>query len=238
MGPTRRAVTTLVCLLLVTQSASFGPVNAAATPGSHPAGEVAADSAPRSPATEEPAPLAVQTTFDNFNRTVAAGWGVSSSGVGWNSNTSVQGLCPSYSTSVDGQVGKIARINTGSCIPFMAASAGNGPWKQLPAWTFTGRFRAPPTLLPAEGGLLIGIRRRAISRSLRAADNVIEEVLPRGDLVIGKMDDLAQATGWRVGDYTLNLPPLPPAQGVGSRTAHDCRRPLTKACRSETSRLR
>jgi hypothetical protein len=153
MGPTRRAVTTLVCLLLVTQSASFGPVNAAATPGSHPAGEVAADSAPRSPATEEPAPLAVQTTFDNFNRTVAAGWGVSSSGVGWNSNTSVQGLCPSYSTSVDGQVGKIARINTGSCIPFMAASAGNGPWKQLPAWTFTGRFRAPPTLLPAEGGL-------------------------------------------------------------------------------------
>jgi hypothetical protein len=75
MGPTRRAVTRLVCLLLVTQSASFGPVNAAATPGSYPAGEVVADSAPRSPVTEEPAPLAVQTTFDNFNRTVAAGWG-------------------------------------------------------------------------------------------------------------------------------------------------------------------
>jgi len=34
-----------------------------------------------------------------------------------------------------------------------------------------------------------------------------------GGLVIGKMDDLAKATGWRIGDHTLNLPKLPPGPG-------------------------
>ena len=31
-----------------------------------------------------------------------------------------------------------------------------------------------------------------------------------GGLVIGKLDDLANPSGWRTGDYTLHLPPRPP----------------------------
>lgn len=34
-----------------------------------------------------------------------------------------------------------------------------------------------------------------------------------GGLVIGKLEDLAKDTGWRSGDHTLNLPPLPPGPG-------------------------
>jgi len=42
-----------------------------------------------------------------------------------------------------------------------------------------------------------------------------------GGLVIGKMDDLGKSTGWRVGDHTLHLPPLPPGPGRWEQNARE-----------------
>lgn len=56
----------------------------------------------------------------------------------------------------------------------------------------------------------LGAGRRLLGASGDAARAVDD--LP-GGLVIGKMDDLAKPTGWRAGDHTLNLPPLPKGPG-------------------------
>ena len=55
---------------------------------------------------------------------------------------------------------------------------------------------------------------------VRGVDNVIDAG-QSGGLVIGKMDDLGRATGWRPGDHALHLPPLPPGPGRWEQNARE-----------------
>ena len=97
---------------------------------------------PTPPATdrEPPTPTFPSIVLDDFNRTVAAGWGTSSSGVAWvdnsfreNGRTSAEA---GNAISVDGSAG---RIDYGGQEPvFMLTD--DGPWQE-PAWSMTGRFR-------------------------------------------------------------------------------------------------
>jgi hypothetical protein len=54
--------------------------------------------------------------------------------------------------------------------------------------------------------------------AIRAAERAAAE--KEGGLVIGKMQDLEKAIGWRTGDFTLNLPKLPAG---GERWAQNAR---------------
>lgn len=47
----------------------------------------------------------------------------------------------------------------------------------------------------------------------KVADAARGGAAEEGGLVIGKMDDLGRATGWRSGDHMLHLPKLPPGPG-------------------------
>jgi len=80
-------------------------------------------------------------TFDDFNRTVASGWGTSSSGVDWTDDSFRQNGITSEQAgnamSMDGLNGRMD-LGVGWAI-YMRA--GSGPWEQ-PAWTMTTRFKA------------------------------------------------------------------------------------------------
>jgi RHS repeat-associated protein len=87
-------------------------------------------------------------TFDDFNRTVASGWGTSSSGVDWTDDsfrqTGVTSEQAGNTMSVDGLNG---RLDLGILEPvFMRA--GSGPWQEH-EWTMTARFRF--ATLPSAG---------------------------------------------------------------------------------------
>jgi RHS repeat-associated protein len=56
---------------------------------------------------------------------------------------------------------------------------------------------------------------------LRATYSAQPMVAEEGGLVIGKMDDLAKPFGWRSGDFTLNLPKLPPGPGRWEQNARE-----------------
>jgi ribosomal protein S11 len=55
--------------------------------------------------------------------------------------------------------------------------------------------------------------------AIRAAERAAAE--KQGGLVIGKMQDLAKTTGWREGDFTLNLPKLPPGSERWAQNARE-----------------
>ena len=50
----------------------------------------------------------------------------------------------------------------------------------------------------------------------------------RGGLVIGKLDDLENPTGWRTGDHTLHLPPRPPGPGRWEQNARELQHAIDK----------
>ena len=57
------------------------------------------------------------------------------------------------------------------------------------------------------------------------ATNKIDDA---GGLVIGKLDDVGKPTGWRPGDHTLNLPPLPPEPGRWAQNARELQNAIDK----------
>jgi hypothetical protein len=79
-------------------------------------------------------------TFDDFGRTVASGWGTSSSDVAWTDDSFRQNGRTSEEAgnalAVDGLNGRMD-LGVGEPV-FMRA--GSGPWQQ-PEWTMTARFR-------------------------------------------------------------------------------------------------
>ncbi len=56
----------------------------------------------------------------------------------------------------------------------------------------------------------------------------VEAAAEDGGLVIGKLPDLGKSTGWREGDNTLNLPPLPPGPGRWEQNAQALQRAINQ----------
>jgi hypothetical protein len=55
-----------------------------------------------------------------------------------------------------------------------------------------------------------------------------KEAEEKGGLVIGKMEDLAKSDGWRAGDHTLNLPPLPDGPGQWEQNERELLNAMSK----------
>jgi hypothetical protein len=101
----------------------------------------------RQVAAEPAAPPAAPTvTFDDFNRTVANGWGTSTFGIPW-----VNILSPlSWSMTVDGTAGKMVAttdLESGGGLPpghggsmVAATNSSTVPWRQ-PGWMWTSTFK-------------------------------------------------------------------------------------------------
>jgi YD repeat-containing protein len=92
--------------------------------------------APRAPQPASFSPI----TFDDFNRTVASGWGTSSSGIPWTDDSFRQnGVTSEQAGNVMSVDGLNGRMDLGTLEPvFMLA--GSGPWQE-PEWTMTARFK-------------------------------------------------------------------------------------------------
>lgn len=60
---------------------------------------------------------------------------------------------------------------------------------------------------------IFALGRLKFGKWFKFGDDAARAGAKEGGLVIGKMDDLGKASGWRTGDYTLNLPKLPPGPG-------------------------
>ena len=60
---------------------------------------------------------------------------------------------------------------------------------------------------------MFALGRLRFGKWFKFGDDAARAGAKEGGLVIGKMDDLGKASGWRTGDYTLNLPKLPPGPG-------------------------
>jgi hypothetical protein len=82
--------------------------------------------------------------FDNFNRTVASGWGTSDLGLAWTAS----GLDSQRLMSVDGSQGIMSWVTATGGSPQGAIPATAGPWVE-PSWEMTARVRIPP--VPASG---------------------------------------------------------------------------------------
>ena len=138
-----RALVGLVVVAIMLEAGGIVPAQVvAAQPASdsldasppEPAG--AFDSVRPTPQEDAVPPAWVPVTLDNFNRTVADGWGNASSGGTWGKWT----FCGTGDASVTGQVGQIS--TTGWCPVFLAKA---GPWQQ-PSWTMTAKFKTPAEL--------------------------------------------------------------------------------------------
>jgi RHS repeat-associated protein len=134
-----RALVGIVVASLVLQAGAVAPERVQAAPGpvlsswlsrTDPAREL--DAVRPRPEEVSVAPAWTPVVFDNFNRTVADGWGG-----GWGKWS----FCGTGDLSVDGQAGHVKTTASGECIAFRDF----GPWTQ-PSWTMTARFKTPTDL--------------------------------------------------------------------------------------------
>ncbi len=79
------------------------------------------------------------------------------------------------------------------------------------------------------GGSLVRVFSRApvLERVVVAELQAARAAAKEGGLVIGKMDDLAKAGGWRTGDHTLHLPKLPPGPGRWAQNERELRNAMS-----------
>ena len=135
--PHRSRLAPFVAFVIATSSLASSPAR------SEP---IAAADVPLPAAPAAPPPAAPTVAFDNFNRTVADGWGTSTFGHQW-----FNWLSPlSWAMSVDGTAAKIAAttdLALGPSFPLdggrggtMITLNGNGPWQQ-PGWTWSSQFK-------------------------------------------------------------------------------------------------
>lgn len=74
--------------------------------------------------------------FDDFNRSVASGWGTASFGIPWHAQIFNDGT-----GSVDGSAGVIVADPFPATVAFETPAGANGPWMNTTGWTMLSRVR-------------------------------------------------------------------------------------------------